>query len=42
MIASEFENGYVAFEDLPEDERKPINDDDDDFDDFGDDVLAEK
>ena len=32
----EFENGYVAFEDLPEDKRKPVSDDDDD-DDFDDD-----
>ena len=30
----EFENGYVAFEDLPDDKKK--NPDDDDFDDFDD------
>ena len=32
----EFENGYVAFEDLPDDKKK--DPDDDDFDDFDDDV----
>ena len=32
----EFENGYVAFEDLPEEKKK--DPDDDDFDDFDDDV----
>ena len=31
----EFENGYVAFEDLPEEKKK--DPDDDDFDDFDDD-----
>jgi hypothetical protein len=31
----EFENGYVAFEDLPDDKKK--DPDDDDFDDFDDD-----
>ena len=36
----EFENGYVAFEDLPEDKRKPVSDDDDD-DDFDDADLDE-
>ena len=29
----EFENGYVAFEDLPDDKRKLPGEDDDDFDD---------
>lgn len=29
----EFENGYVAFEDLPEDKKKALDDDDDDDDD---------
>ena len=33
----EFENGYVAFEDLPDDKKK--DPDDDDFDDDDDDVL---
>ena len=33
----EFENGYVAFEDLPDDKKKAP--DDDDFDDDDDDVL---
>lgn len=32
----EFENGYVAFEDLPDDKKK--DPDDDDFDDFDDDA----
>ncbi len=32
----EFENGYVAFEDLPDDKKK--DPDDEDFDDFDDDV----
>lgn len=35
----EFENGYVAFEDLPEEKKK--DPDDDDFDDFDDDVEEE-
>ena len=35
----EFENGYVAFEDLPDDKKK--DPDDDDFDDFDDDDLSE-
>jgi hypothetical protein len=35
----EFENGYVAFEDLPDDKKKDPDDDDfeDDFEDDGDD-----
>ena len=35
----EFENGYVAFEDLPDDKKK--DPDDDDFDDFDDDEPAD-
>ena len=35
----EFENGYVAFEDLPDDKKK--DPDDDDFDDFDDDDSDE-
>ena len=35
----EFENGYVAFEDLPDDKKK--DPDDDDFDDDDDDVVEE-
>ena len=35
----EFENGYVAFEDLPDDKKK--DPDDDDFDDFDDDDADE-
>lgn len=35
----EFENGYVAFEDLPEEKKK--DPDDDDFDDFDDDDADE-
>ena len=35
----EFENGYVAFEDLPDDKKK--DPDDDDFDDFDDDDQDE-
>ena len=35
---SEFENGYVAFEDLPDDKKK--DPDDEDFDDFDDDDDA--
>ena len=35
----EFENGYVAFEDLPDDKKK--DPDDDDFDDFDDDDAGE-
>lgn len=35
----EFENGYVAFEDLPEEKKK--DPDDDDFEDFDDDVEEE-
>ena len=35
----EFENGYVAFEDLPDDKRK--DPDDEDFDDFDDDVQED-
>ena len=35
----EFENGYVAFEDLPDDKKK--DPDDDDFDDDDDDVAEE-
>lgn len=41
----EFENGYVAFEDLPEDKKKAIEDDDDDDDiddDMDDDEGAEE
>lgn len=38
----EFENGYVAFEDLPDDKKKdPDEDDDDDFDDEDDDLVEE-
>ena len=37
----EFENGYVAFEDLPDDKRKNPDDDDDD-DDFDDDDASEE
>ena len=33
----EFENGYVAFEDLPDDKKKDPDDDDFDDDDFGED-----
>jgi len=36
----EFENGYVAFEDLPDDKKK--NPDDDDFDDDDDDIVDEE
>ena len=36
----EFENGYVAFEDLPDDKKK--DPDDDDFDDFDDDDDADQ
>ena len=36
----EFENGYVAFEDLPEEKKK--DPDDDDFDDFDDDADEEE
>ncbi len=36
----EFENGYVAYEDLPDDKRK--DPDDDDFDDFDDDAADEE
>ena len=36
----EFENGYVAFEDLPDDKKKDPDDDDDD-DDFDDDVESD-
>ena len=36
----EFENGYVAFEDLPDDKKKDPEDDDDD-DDFDDDVESD-
>ena len=36
----EFENGYVAFEDLPDDKKK--DPDDDDFDDFDDDDRDEE
>ena len=36
----EFENGYVAFEDLPDDKKK--DPDDEDFDDFDDDVEDDK
>lgn len=36
----EFENGYVAFEDLPEEKKK--DPDDDDFDDFDDDDADEE
>ena len=35
----DFENGYVAFEDLPDDKKK--DPDDDDFDDFDDDVQED-
>ena len=35
----DFENGYVAFEDLPDDKKK--NPDDDDFDDDDDDVVED-
>ena len=35
----EFENGYVAFEDLPDDKKK--DPDDDDFDDDDDDDVEE-
>ena len=35
----EFENGYVAFEDLPDDKKK--DPDDDDFDDFDDDDAGQ-
>ena len=35
----EFENGYVAFEDLPDDKKK--DPDDDDFDDDDDDIVEE-
>ena len=35
----EFENGYVAFEDLPDDKKK--DPDDEDFDDFDDDSAEE-
>ncbi len=37
----EFENGYVAFEDLPDDKKKDPDDDDDDddFDDDDDDII---
>ena len=35
----DFENGYVAFEDLPDDKKK--DPDDDDFDDFDDDEPAD-
>ena len=36
----EFENGYVAFEDLPDDKKK--DPEDDDFDDFDDDATEEE
>ena len=36
----EFENGYVAFEDLPDDKKK--DPDDEDFDDFDDDDTVEE
>ena len=36
----EFENGYVAFEDLPDDKKK--DPDDEDFDDFDDDDPVEE
>ena len=36
----EFENGYVAFEDLPDDKKK--DPDDEDFDDFDDDEPAQE
>ena len=36
----EFENGYVAFEDLPDDKKK--DPDDEDFDDFDDDDDVEE
>jgi len=36
----EFENGYVAFEDLPDDKKK--DPEDDDFDDFDDDAPEEE
>ena len=36
----EFENGYVAFEDLPEEKKK--DPDDDDFDDFDEDVEEDQ
>ena len=36
----EFENGYVAFEDLPDDKKKDPEDDDDDEDD--DDIVSEE
>ena len=36
----EFENGYVAFEDLPDDKKK--DPDDDDFDEFDDDADSEE
>ena len=36
----EFENGYVAFEDLPDDKKK--NPDDEDFDDDDDDIVEEE
>lgn len=35
----EFENGYVAFEDLPDDKKKSIQDGDDDDDDTDDDDI---
>lgn len=41
----EFENGYVAFEDLPDDKKKSIqagDDDDDDLDDTDDDIDTEE
>lgn len=38
----EFENGYVAFEDLPDDKKKNPDDDDFDDDDFGDDADEDK
>lgn len=40
-IPQEFLNGYVAFEDLPPDKRKPVTDDDD-LDDDGDDLDEEE
>ena len=38
----EFENGYVAFEDLPDDKKKDPDEDDDDDDDFDDDDASEE
>lgn len=40
-IPQEFLNGYVAFEDLPPDKRKPVTDDDD-LDDDDDDLDSEE